>query len=375
MRAMVEVERAAIDLLAGRSSEALSGSPAAIGLAGYTSGMGPLLGSWVEQGLLETGDRAAGEVLRHQLRANSARMDRLLPCGQAAVSKLAEAGVATVVLKGAHTASRYFPNAGCRPMADIDLLISPADAPAGAHALCASGYRQTTAAPLESTWVHCATSPEPLTVTSLEAEDPWSLDLHVSLDVRGPPGAAPARLSRATAATEPCVSLHGSRQLCQPMLLLHLAAHTGSGFHNMTLLRLVEIVLVARADAASGALRWDEFCELGQATGAMAFAFPALAMARRLSTAAIPQEIVERSARAAPARVRRVVDQLRPASAHRIDRPTLGEHFAWTAGLGGWLRRLGADVLPEPKSLRGSARIHVSRARGLWRLGVTPPRP
>jgi hypothetical protein len=260
-------------------------------------------------------------------------------------------------------------------MSDIDLLISPADAEAAADVLRGVGYRQAAATSLESTWVHRRASREPVTMTSLEADDPWSIDLHVSLDVRGPPGATPARLSRAMAATEPCGWLHGANQLRQPMLLLHLAAHAGSGFHNLTLLRLVEIVLVARADVAHGGLRWVEVIELGEATGGLVFAYPVLALARRLSPDDIPHGVVERCARAAPVRVRRVVEGLRPASAHRIDQPTLREHFAWTAGLGGWLRRLGADVMPEPKSLRRSALIQVSRARGLWRSGVTPPQP
>jgi hypothetical protein len=260
-------------------------------------------------------------------------------------------------------------------MSDIDLLLSPADAQTGADVLGAAGYRRAAGTPLESTWVRQGTSREPLTIMSLEADDPWSIDLHVSLDVRGPPGATPARLSRATAATEASSSLRGAHQLRQPMLLLHLAAHAGSGFHNLTLLRLVEIVLVARADAVNGNLRWDQLSELGQATASLAFAYPALAVARRLSPNDIPLEVVEQSARAAPARVRRVVEGLRPASAHRIDQPTLREHFAWTGGLGGWLRRLGADVLPDPKSLRRSALIHISRARSLRRPRVTQPRP
>jgi hypothetical protein len=369
-RALLEIERACAAVLGGKHPSSLTADPAAVALAGYTSGLGPMLGHWLEQGLIPF-PSATAEACARQLSANTVRMERLLGHAKALTARLAADGVRATVLKGAHTAWSYFPQAGCRPMSDIDILISPADARDAQRVLKAFGYRQTARTSLETTWVHAEAAVAPRTACSLEADDPWTIDLHLSLDIPGPPGAAPARLSQARHATKPCEALPGADHLAQPMLLLHLAAHAGSGFHNLTLLRLLEIVLVARADAANGSLCWEEFADLGAATGALPFAFPALALARQLSPDDIPREIVERCSQAAPPRISRLVDQLRPATAHRIARPTLREHFAWTSGPGGWLRRLAADILPEPGSLRRSAAIHASRARGLLSRQVT----
>ena len=373
-RALAELEHVCMAVLDGPCFDTLTAEPAALGLAGYTSGLGPLVGHWLEQGVLFA-QPAAADVCRGQLRANSARMERLLARARELTAALTAGRVEVTCLKGIHMASAYFPQVGSRPMSDIDILVSPADAAIAAQILAALGYRQTASTLLESAWTHSDSADAPRTMLSLEADDPWAIDMHVSIDVPGPPGAAPARLSQARQAVVPSTSILGAKQLVQPILLLHLAAHAGSGFHNLTLLRLVEIVLVARADIANGALSWDEFAELGAATGALAFAYPALAMARRLSPRDIPHEIVERCAREAPPQVRRLVAELRPATAHRIERPTLREHFAWTSGPGGWLRRLAADVMPEPRSLRGTAAIHASRVRAFLRPRLTQPQP
>jgi hypothetical protein len=379
--AMVEVERICTALLAGNRADALSGDPAAVALAGYTSGMGPMLGWWLEQGLLSASCVAIESALERQFHANGARMAMLLGSAREVAQLLTGKCIGVTVLKGMHTAWGYFPRAACRPMSDIDILIAPADAAAAEAVLEAAGYQQVARTRFESTWRLGGVAVDPLTTVSLEADDPWTLDLHVSLDVTGPPGSSRARLSELdpAAGREAWDLLPGAVRLAQPALLLHLAAHAGSGFHNLTLVRLVEIVLVARADRAGGTLDWDEFAELGRATGSLAFAYPALELARRLSPAAIPQALVERCAAEAPPAVRRLVAGMRPATAHGIDRPSLREHFAWTRGPGGWLRRLAADLVPEPGSLRRSAAIHAGRARGLLRAAsrsrATPPRP
>ncbi len=366
--AMVEIEAACAAVLAGERADALAGDAGAIGLAGYTSGTGPLLGWWIEQGLLSGSGADLESGLRHQLHANGHRMSKLLDIAQATARRLTGNGIEVTLLKGAHTAFAYFPAPACRPMSDVDFLVSRADA-AGAEAeLEALGFRRIARTPLETTWQLADSARDPATAISVEADDPWSLDLHYSLDVVGPPGAATARLSALQESSRrESGPFPGASWLGQPALLLHLAAHAGSGFHNLTLLRLVEIVLVARAGRAAGDLDWDEFLEAGRVTGSLAFAFPALALARRLSPADIPQAVVEKCAAQAPLAIRRLVAGMRPATAHGIDRPSVREHYAWTSGAGGWLRRLAADIVPEPGSFRKSAAIHAVRARGLLR--------
>lgn len=370
--AMTEIERTCRTVLAGGDPAPLSGDAAAFGLAGYTSGMGPQLGWWIGQGRVAASSPGIAAGFAHQLEANRARMADLLEQARLAIAGLLDAGVAVIVLKGLHTAGAYFPAPACRPMSDIDLL-APAGAAARAEALLReAGYRRIGGSPLESTWRRAGVAVEPRTLLSLEADDPWTIDLHVSLDVPGPPGARRARLSAFDPWTDRAAwaPLPGAGCLPQPALLLHLAAHAGSGFHNLTLVRLLELVLVARQDRAAGVLDWDELVDLGRATESLAFAYPALELARHLAPDAIPQDVAARCAAEAPAGVRRIVAQLAPATAHRIDGRSLREHFAWTRGLGGWCRRLGADLVPHPGSWRDSAAIHAARARGLLRAAA-----
>jgi hypothetical protein len=273
--------------------------------------------------------------------------------------------VPLTVLKGIHTSQAYFPAAGCRPMADVDILIAPHDLDRARHVLAEMGYRATSRRKLEIAWTMTGTATEPRCVQSIQADDPWSLDLHVSLDVPGPPGSSPARLSNCSSHTEPWPRFPGASQLAEPMLLLHVAAHAGSGFHSLTLVRLVEIVFIARHAKAADPPFWERFVAVGTATRGLAFAYPALALAHSLAPDAIPPGVVERLRGQAPARIIALVEELRPATAHRIAAPSMREHFAWTQGVNGWLRRLADDVAPSPRSLRKSAAIQLARARGL----------
>jgi hypothetical protein len=198
------------------------------------------------------------------------------------------------------------------------------------------------------------------------AEDPWSIDLHSSLALFVGAGAPLADLD----AAEPLKSRTPWRPCPdavapdQPLLLLHLAAHAGAGLQNLTLLRLVELVLVIRQDTASGALAWPEFLEVGERTGALGYAYPALRLSEALAPGVVPAFALERCARLAPASVVRLVATMTPATAQRIDRSSVAEHFMWTRGWGGRLRQIASDVLPAA-AWEEVVAIYERRA---WRL-------
>ncbi len=75
--AMDAIGTATAALLAGDGGVRLEGEPEAIGLAGYTSGMGPLLGLWLEQGRLQASGAIAVTLGRHLThnRLRAARME------------------------------------------------------------------------------------------------------------------------------------------------------------------------------------------------------------------------------------------------------------------------------------------------------------
>jgi hypothetical protein len=156
-----------------------------------------------------------------------------------------------------------------------------------------------------------------------------------------------------------------ARVLDQPLLLLHLAAHAGSGLHNLTLLRLVELQLVIRADLASGRLDWDGVLDLGARTGALGYAWPALKLCEDLAPGVAPSAVLEQCAASAPAAVRRRLADLTPATAQRIDRNSVAEHFMWAEGWRGRLRQVASDLLPAAGTPRQFWSIYEARA---WRL-------
>ena len=105
--ALRQIEAATASVLAGRTAR-LEGDPQALGLAGYTSGTGPLLGCWLEQGRLVAEAPAAAELQR-QLAHNRIRSSRLAGIASEVVARMADDGVEVLVLKGAHTGPAYFP--------------------------------------------------------------------------------------------------------------------------------------------------------------------------------------------------------------------------------------------------------------------------
>jgi hypothetical protein len=363
--AMDGVAGATAAMLAGRSGVRLQGEPEAIGLAGYTSGMGPLLGLWLEQGRLQA-DEAVAVTLGRHLTHNRLRSARMESAAARIVGRLADRGIETLVLKGAHTASAYFPESGARPASDIDLLVAAGDADAAERVMQECGLAFRGRSQWESGWADPSARDEPRSLTYVHAEDPWSIDLHNALNISVGRGTPLAELDRG----RPMSSVRWwpvdprGRVLDQPLLLLHLAAHAGAGWQNLTLLRQVELVLVIRHDQAVGRLMWDAFLDVGARTGALGYAYPALALAEKLAPGTVPMAVLDRCGDHAPRAVRRALEQLTPATAQRIDRASLGEHFMWAEGWRARLRLLASDILPTVRWPE-FRRIYEERA---WRL-------
>ena len=364
--AMEQIAAVTSVMLAGGSGARLQGDPEAIGLAGYTSGMGPLLGLWAEQGRLET-DGLVRAVLDRHLAQNRIRSGRMAAAAREIAGRLADAGVRAVVLKGLHTAEAYFPEAGVRPASDIDLLVEAADVARAETALEAEGLVLNRRARWESTWVAAADAGAPRSLTYVHADDPWSVDLHSSLNVWAGGGSRTAELDRAgPMSSQGAWPAHpGPRVLEQPLLVLYLAAHAGAGWQNLTLLRQVELALVIRQDLAAGRLSWAAFLELSARTGALGYAYPALHVCEAMVPGTVPRPVLDACAARAPEAVRRAIASLTPATAQRIDRASLAEHFMWAAGWRGRWRQLAADLVPDVRSWPSLLGIYEERA---WRI-------
>jgi len=347
----------------------LDGDPEAMGIACYTSGVGPLLGFWAEQGVIAAAPPVAAVLERH-LRHNRLRMDRLAAEAVLLATALASAGVGVTMLKGLHTA-RYFPEPGTRPVSDIDLLVAEPDAPLLAGVLRELGYAPgliSRGPPPQQEWRRPEVPVEPRTLCFVHEDDPWSVDVQTSLNRRYAPGAPMIRLDDALAGggRNSWSPVPEADVLAQPLLLLQLAVHASCGFQSLNMLRLVELALIIRRDVAAGLLSWDAFLALAERLEALGLVYPALRLCETLVPGTIPGEVTARCTGRTPAAVRRVVDRLTPANAQRVVRYSIAEKFMWSGSRLNMVRQVLSDVVPPGiGSTAGLLGIYRKRA---WKI-------
>ncbi|MDQ3809777.1 MAG: nucleotidyltransferase family protein, partial [Chloroflexota bacterium] len=250
---------------------------------------------------------------------------------------------------GFHTARAYFPDPGTRPLTDIDLLVSEADFDRAPPALRAAGLVESEARSARNRrdWIPAGAGRKVRSLELCHADNPWSIDLHVSLDrtmFRGcTVGFGPVRSADAAARVvlERCV-----RVLAQPLLTAFLALHTSQELQSVPLLRLVELVLVIRRDRAEGRLEWEALRALLVRTGTARFVFPAFALLEKLAPGTLDPALHEELTAAATPRMRRVLQRTTPANVQRLDHMSVEEKFMWAAGPGDVVRRLSQFIRP-----------------------------
>jgi len=206
------------------------------------------------------------------------------------LNALAEAGVPTIVLKGAALASTVYPSIAHRPMGDIDLLVRPQDLERAQRTLEAAGYRflpepeerfkpfdtrftgemafrreGCTGALIELHWELISAEWYRRT-TTLKVEALWERARPLRLE-----GAAAWQLSPEDSLIHLCV---------------HLAAHA---FHHPPAYN--DTAHLLRAEAP---FPWDQFLERVAALRVRIPAYCALAAARKLAGAPIPDEVLTR---------------------------------------------------------------------------------
>lgn len=125
--ALEEIEQTLRRVLAGKTGQlGLKAGPLEIGIAAYTSGMGPLLGYWAGAAKVSA-DEPIHKIIRSHFTHNHDRMNDLARHASRLVGELTAAGVGVTLLKGMHTAFSFFPTPGSRPLSDIDLRIRAGD--------------------------------------------------------------------------------------------------------------------------------------------------------------------------------------------------------------------------------------------------------
>lgn len=338
----------------------------ALGVAAYVSGMGPMLGWWIESGRIDARADARALLAQH-LANNRARVARMHQELAAILSSCAARNVKVIVVKGSHLAHVYYPDPGTRPATDIDLLVHPSGLPALRAVLAASHYfeMRATEYPQRSEWSREGAQLLPGSLEMEHPESPWSIDLHANLDrtyFRGLTAGFGDRLFAATTTT----SLKGAtaRVLAQPMLTAHLALNASHTIEELRLLRIVELVLVIRQDTACGQLDWLELEAVLCETGTARFVYPVFALAERLTPGLVPDRFQKMLHAQTTARLRRAVARVRVGGAELRGR-SLTEKLMWSRGPIQLGRNL-VDVLLPPEtglSLAELRQSYVRRAR------------
>jgi hypothetical protein len=371
-----EIERVTHDIVAGRSAALRDGDARALGIAAFTSGTGPLLGFWVERGDLDAPEPARTLLLLHlhhghaRSRTQRAILDR-------ALIALRDHDIDPAVLKSTATGALYFPEPGVRTGVDIDLIVSPAEFTRAEHALRHSGHERVGGqiSPRKSDWRVPGMEPLPRSLELLHSGAHYGIDLHESL-TRNFFGVRRLTIEGDTEQ----VDVRGTtfRVLSQPARLAFHALHASEGLDNLTLIRLVEIVLMIRHDTGRS-LDWNDLIECLRHAGALRFAWPAFALADRLAPGTVDPAALRTLHDAATPAMRHVVAGLSPSGAQRLDTLALRERFMWCSGPADHARRLAHMLLPTPAG-RSPTRLATLYADRLWRIvrgnvGIARPEP
>ena len=100
--------------------------------------------------------------------------------------------------------------------------------------------------------------------------------------------------------------------------------------------------------------------------GGLGHVYPALTLCEQLVPGTVPGKVLERACREAPPSVRRVIEPLTPATAHRVLRCSLAERFMWAPSRWAIARQVFQEAFP-PGSGSPLTLARIYRAR-MWRL-------
>jgi hypothetical protein len=341
----------------------------ALGPAAYSAGMGALLGYWVEEQRVRVGDEPADILARH-LDHGRRRFARLEGELHRVLRAFAQHGVRATLLKGIHTGRTYLPDAGTRPLADIDLLVPASGFGAACAAMGRAGFleRRRTTRPFRSEWVK---RDAPLFEPSLElnhVDNPWAVDLHCSLDRRYFRGCVADLTAELEAHTIPDpVGGQGAVVLAQPLLTAFLALHASYAIHQLQLIRLVELVLVIRRDRENGSLVWSALLDLLARTGTARFVYPAFDLAERLAPGTLDSPVRASLRNATSERMQRVVQDIAAGGTFRLSRRSLDDKLMWARGLWELLRNLFELLWPSDDVYSPRSALAFQR-RYLWKF-------
>jgi hypothetical protein len=293
------------------------------------------------------------EQRRHTL-LRQQRIARLL----AQIDELARSGgIAVVALKGAALQMAGVYAAGERPMADIDLLVHPAEVQAAVAVLLALEYRDA-----GTTWKHrgfdppgaglCATLGE-------HADNPIKIDLHHRICERLP--LVPTDLTDLVYPPHAQPGLNGYPR--PAMLLAHVLAHA-AGCMTHRGLRLIQLCDIARLASRFGEADWEDMLRAHAPERRLWWAAPPLILAARYFPDRIPHGVLCQFERGCPRILRRATRHRRLADfshSHLYIDPIPG--IIWTRSAMQAVRYVSSRIFPSREQ---RTQMQVTSRTGPW---------
>jgi putative nucleotidyltransferase-like protein len=345
-----DIGRAAARMLRGEHATLGAGAEhdtRALGVAALLSGTGPLLGYWVERGLLDVPDDVA-RLLAEHLAHGRQRADRVARGMTPLLARLADAGITPVAIKGFHTSREYFPEPGTRPFGDVDLVVRPEEIPRAVEQLRELGFvsDRDVPGPYKRNW-SAPDDPDSRNASfeRWDARTRWKLELHTGLQFANLQECGVV-LDMDWRAMQPATPDASYRVLPQPLLLVALAIHASGELYSMRLLRLIEQAYVIRQDLEAGRLDWTAVEELLLRTRTLRFAYPVFALVEQLAPGTIDARVLRRSRRASTRRALEITARFTPTSPILSQHVSIKERLMWSDSPWRTAKRLLVMVLP-----------------------------
>ena len=273
------------------------------------------------------------------------------------------AGIAIVALKGVALQMAGVYDAGERPMADLDLLVRPADAQAAVAVLLALSYRDA-----GTTWKHQGFEPPNAArcpVLGEHADNPIKVDLHHRIrerlpltptdltDIVFPPHAQPGLNAYPRAAA----------------LLAHVLAHAAGTMISRGL-RLIQLCDVARLAGRMSDADWEDLVRLHGSGHRLWWATPPLMLAARYFPGTVPDSVLTHFERSCPWVLRRIVRRRTLADfsySHLYIDPIPG--IIWARSPAQALRYLASRIFPseeQREQMQAAAKTGPCSAEPQW---------
>jgi hypothetical protein len=244
-------------------------------------GISPLLSSRLPW----QGPEAWTKFLREQRTHTAVRYSRIKSLLMCIGQKACDAGVAATPLKGAALHELGLYAAGDRPMADVDLLVRPADAERTAALLTSLGFQQS-----GETWKERIFTPVDASAAAEfgeHADNSLKIELHERICEKLPHRLTDASECIFPPQPRPGLNAYPSTASLMCHLLLHAAG--SMAFQSLRILQLHDIALLAARMSESD---WNEIAASSTRGVRMWWAYPPLQLMARYYQSRVPARVL-----------------------------------------------------------------------------------